>query len=122
MSAGQSSGSPENSRSANPSDISDRSSQARLVLEPITKDIGAIRDDIKEINNNRHDDVVKILIMFGGGFLILAAMVLTIYSKLDDKIATINDRTIKVDTKLEELIKRIPPSITAPVTTPPARR
>jgi hypothetical protein len=71
---------------------------------------------VSEIKDHRQSDFRWQFSVLGGGFLILAGMFITGYLRLEDKIIRLEDKignltsnSIRVDTKLEDLLQRIPP-------------
>jgi hypothetical protein len=95
--------------------------QARVIIDAIVdelkQDVREIRQDVREIKGYRHTDFLIYASMFAAGFIALAGMFIVGYLKLDDRIRVLNNTSIRVDTKLEDLLQRIPP-----VPTPPPRR
>jgi len=76
-----------------------------------------LKYDVKEIKSHRHSDFVFSISIFAGGFVLLATMLIVGYFKLEDRIQTLSNIIIRADTKLEDLLLRIPP-----IPTPPPRR
>jgi hypothetical protein len=101
-----------------PPDISAGTGHLRLIVQEL-------KDDIKEIKDNRHSDFIFHVNILGGGFLLLAGMIIASYllldsrmSKSDDRVNTLTNTSVRIETKLEDLLQRIPPVPTPP----PARR
>ena len=117
MSSSANAGGPTDPQSGNPTEISPNSGPARVIAEAIAKDITEIKSGVNDLKNNRRDDFIKLLMIYGAGFVFLAGMIVSSYLLLDNKISSVSDLGIRVDTKLEELIKRIPP-VQTPVPTP----
>lgn len=92
-----------------PPDISAGAGHLRLVVQEL-------KDDIRDIKSHRHSDFIVYVSMLAGGFLILAGMLIFGYFKLDDRISRSDDKinalattSVRIDTKLEDLLQRIPP-------------
>jgi hypothetical protein len=111
-----------------PPDVSVAAGQARLLIKAVENAVEELKKDVREIKSHQRTDLVNNAKMFAAGFLILAGMLIYGYFRLDDRltkmneildsrITTLNNIAIRVDTKLEDLLQRIPP-----VPTPPARR
>jgi hypothetical protein len=49
---------------------------------------------------------------FAAGFLILAGAKITAYLRLDDKISDMSKSQVRIETKLDDLIARLPPAPT----------
>jgi hypothetical protein len=47
---------------------------------------------------------------FAGGIILVVTLVLNVYSKLDDRIQTLSTTSTRTETKLDDLIARIPPT------------
>lgn len=97
-----------------PPDISSGSAHARAVVQEV-------KDDIREIKKDQKVDFRIVLGIFGAGFVILGTMLIVGYfrlddriTKLDDKISSLSTTLVRIDTKLEDLLARIPPTQTAP--------
>ena len=97
--------------------MSGGSGQTRLIVEAVKEGLSDVKRDIKDIKDYRQSDFKYIIGMFAAGFVLLAGMIFTVYMKIDDKLTTIIQSTIKTETKLDDLIQRIPPA-----QTPPPRR
>lgn len=83
--------------------------QTRLLIKAIEDSLKDLKDDVREIKSHRHSDFVFHITIFGAGFLILAGMLITGYLKLDERITNLTNVSIRIDTKLEDLLQRIPP-------------
>jgi hypothetical protein len=101
-----------------PPDLSANAGQARLVVN-LEDSIGEIKTDIKEIKSHRHSDFVWLVTVFAAGFLLLAGLFGFGYFRVDDKFERLTDKldkltasSIRADTKLEDLLQRIPPAVT----------
>jgi hypothetical protein len=81
--------------------------------------IREFRDDIREIKHDQKTDFRIIIGMFGAGFIAVAGMLIFGYFRVDDRIIKLEDRVnalsttlVRIDTKLEDLLARIPPTQT----------
>jgi hypothetical protein len=116
-----------------PPEFSAGAGHARLVVEEV-------KHDIRDIKSDQKTDFRIVVAMYGAGFLALAVGLLSGYMILDGKLEKLNDRmdrrtdalsikldtlsntAIRADTKLQDLLDRIPPTqIPAPAPAP-ARR
>jgi hypothetical protein len=91
--------------------------QTRLLIKAVEDAVKDLKDDVRDIKSHRHSDFVFHITIFAAGFVILAGMLITGYFKLDERISKLTDASTRVDTKLEDLLARIPP-----VQTPVPRR
>lgn len=115
-SATQDSSVPQQFANVLPPDIAG-AGQTRLLIKAVEDAVQGLKEDVRDIKSHRHSDFVFHICIFGGGFLVLAGMLITGYMKLDDRLMAITNTSIRAETKLEDLLQRIPP-----VPTPPARR
>jgi uncharacterized membrane protein YciS (DUF1049 family) len=90
-------------------------------VKAIEDSIGEIKAEIKEIKSHRHSDFVWLVTVFAAGFIALACLFGFGYFRIDDKFERLTDKidkltasSIRSDTKLEDLLQRIPPTITPP--------
>jgi hypothetical protein len=90
------------------------SGQTRLLISAIEGALKDLKDDVKDIKSHRHSDFVFHISLLGAGFILLAGMLIAGYFKLDDRISKIEDASTRIDTKLEDLLARIPP-VQAPI-------
>jgi hypothetical protein len=105
---GQESEIPRQFASVPPPDLAG-AGQTRLLIKAIEDAVKDLKDDVKDIKSHRHTDFVFHISIFAGGFLILAGMFIAGYLKLDERVTAITNISIRVDTKLEDLLQRIPP-------------
>lgn len=107
-----------------PADISQGNAQTRIIIAALENRLAGLdstmtilRSDVTEIRTSVHTDFRLLLFVFGGGFLILAGMLIAGYFRLEDKVSASTQAETRIDTRLEDLLLRIPP-----VATPVPRR
>jgi hypothetical protein len=83
----------------------------QAVVKSLEGSITDIKTDIRELKNNRHSDFVYLITVFAGGFIILAGLLGFGYFRLDDRIEKLTATSIRVETKLEDLLLRIPATV-----------
>ena len=101
-------------------DLSDQHKRASDKLDRVAElaaTVTHIKGEVSEVKAHARSDFRFILLIFGGAFIVLGGMILTSYLRLEDKAEALVTSTQRVDTKLGDLLSRIPP---AP--TPPQRR
>ena len=113
----QESAAPQSFANVHP-DLSQNAGQVRLVVKALEDSISEIKTDIKEIKSHRHSDFVWLVTVFAAGFLMLAGLFGFGYFRIDDKFDKLTDKidkltasSIRSDTKLEDLLQRIPPTV-----------
>jgi hypothetical protein len=115
--------------SARPEDIAEVPRQFANVMPDISGGAANVvvrefRDDIREIKRDQKADFRIVAGMLVAGVIIVVGMMLYAYFRIDDRITKLEDKVnvmsttlTRVDTKLEDLLARMPP-----VQTPPPRR
>ena len=92
----------------------------RLMIEAVKETVADLKADVKEIKNHRFTDFLWHIGVFAAGFLLLATMMIAGYFKIEDRMNEVSKTTTRIDTKLEDLLQRIPPTV-APLP-PPIKR
>lgn len=84
---------------------------------PATVIVREFRDDIREIKRDQKADFRIVISMFGAGVVVVVGMLIYGYFRIDDRITKLEDRVngmgttlTRIDTKLEDLLARIPPA------------
>lgn len=98
-------------------DMTAATAQARVVVEAVNDSISELKQDVREIKGYRFTDLVLHISALAAGFVLLAGMMIAAYFKLEDKISALSTKSTRIETKLEDLLARIPP-----VPSPPPRR
>lgn len=81
----------------------------RIIVEAVKETVAELKTDVKDIKGHRVSDTRWHLSIFGGGFIILAGMLITGYFKLNDRIENVETGLTRVETQLDDLLQRIPP-------------
>ncbi len=91
------------------------SGQTRLIIQAIEPTITELRNEMRDLRKTASNDFKWII----GGFILVGGMMIAGYFKLDDRISHLEDRfitisntTTKIDTQLQDLLARIPPTPT----------
>lgn len=81
----------------------------------LVSEVKSVRADVKEIRDYRYTDLLK----YGAALLALIGGFITIYLKIEDKFVRLEDRlreisttSTRIETKLDDLIQRLPPAPT----------
>jgi len=100
-------------------DISGEAGRTRARVQAVEDAVDEIKDNIREIKADQKTDFRIIIGMFSAGFLIVGGMLIFGYFRLDDRIGRSDDKinsltstTVRIETKLEDLLARIPPAQT----------
>jgi hypothetical protein len=99
---------------ANVTPLDSGTAQTRQIVEAVKASIADLASDVKDIRNYRYTDLLLHIGAFAGGIILVVTLVLNVYSKLDDKIQTLSTASTRMETKLDDLIARIPPVQTQP--------
>ena len=100
---------PANEMALTTPDISAGAGQLRIITTQLEASIREIRSDIKDIKEHRHSDFRWLITVFAAGFLALATMFIVGYLRIEDRIEPLSLSNAKIDTKLQDLLARIPP-------------
>jgi hypothetical protein len=95
----------------------------RAIQDALKDSIAELKREISETRTHSREDFHRLLYIFGAGFVAIAVLFAWGYSrledrfiavstKIDDKVDTLSNTVIKVDTKLGDLLERIPPAQT----------
>jgi hypothetical protein len=103
----QESGPPRETANVTPMDAG--SAQTRQIVEAVKASVAVLTSDVKEIRNYRYTDLLLHIGAFAAGIVLVVTMMVAAYFKLEDKLQTLSTATTRVDTKLEDLLLRIPP-------------
>jgi prefoldin subunit 5 len=108
--------------------ITSNAAQARILrdaLEQILREtVSELKTEVSTIKTQAHADFKNIIYIFGTGFLLLAGLAIGIYvetdehlssaaTRLEDHVNTVEKSLVKVETKLDDLLERVPPVPTA---------
>ncbi|HEY1981099.1 MAG TPA: hypothetical protein VGH13_13525 [Xanthobacteraceae bacterium] len=85
------------------------SAQTRQIVEAVRDTVSGLTSDVKAIRDYRYTDLLLHIGAFAAGIILVVTLILNVYSRLDDKIQTLSTLTTRADTKLEDLLQRIPP-------------
>jgi pheromone shutdown protein TraB len=83
----------------------------QAIVKSLEDSIAEIKTNVRELNSNRHTDFVYLITLFGAGFLLLAGILTAGYFRHDDKIEKLSHSNVRIETKLEDLLQRIPPTV-----------
>jgi hypothetical protein len=94
------------------------SGQTRLLIQAIEPTISDIRGEMRGLRDSAKTDFKWLI----GGFILIGGMVIAAYFRIDDRIAKLEDKfhilsisSAKIETKLDDLLQRIPPVVAPPV-------
>jgi hypothetical protein len=99
----------------------------RALQEGLRDSVTDLRREISELKRSTDGDYHRLLYIFGAGFIAIVVLFAWGYTRLEDRFITVSDKlsdqieslqntTVKVDTKLGDLLERIPPAVTRPPT------
>jgi hypothetical protein len=103
-----------------PPDMSGTAAQTRIIakevvqavessLNDVKTNIAEIKSDIKTIKDHRWTDFMWHIAALVACFAVIATAIVTSYFRLEDKIATLSTSNTRLETRLDDLIQRIPP-------------
>jgi len=97
--------------------VEDRLNTAFSKIERIPEmgsDIRHLLNDVNALKSDAKSDLRWLITIFGTGFLVLAGLLIYGYLRLDDRLSKTESLETKIDTKLEDLLQRIPPVVVPP--------
>ena len=74
--------------------------------------VATIKDRIGTVETNARSDHRFVLIIFGAGFLALGGMIISSYLMLSSQVRSIAISGQRIETRLDDLLARIPPAQT----------
>lgn len=105
----QDSGPPQTMASVPPTVIDGVSGHARILIDAVKEQVSDLKADVKVIKESRHSDLLWHIGVIGTATVIILGVVVSVYFRIDDKIHDLTISTTKIETKLDDLIQRIPP-------------
>jgi hypothetical protein len=107
---------PQSLPNVNPTDIG-VAGQTRVIVDAVKETVAELKADVRNIRDHRFTDMMWHIGALTAGVILLGGMMITLYFKIEDKIEAISNESTKVETKLEDLLQRVPPG-EAPSTAP----
>jgi hypothetical protein len=99
-----------------PPRIGTGSGEVRAIVSALEAEIRGIKGEISLLNRDRHSDFKFTMSVFAAGVVLLVGMLFFGFFKLDDRTNKVDDSlrkqenlSTRIDTKLEDLLARIPP-------------
>jgi hypothetical protein len=83
--------------------------QTRLIVEAVKESVADLKSDVKDIKGYRFGDLFKYLSALAAAIVLLGGMMIAVYFKIEDKIHVLSTASTRIETKLDDLIQRIPP-------------
>ena len=96
-------------QTANVSPMDAGTAQTRQIVEAVRGTVSDLSGEVKSIRDYRYTDLLLHIGAFATGIIIVVTLVLHLYSKLDDRIQALSTSSTRIETKLEDLLQRIPP-------------
>ena len=87
-------------------------------IPEIVSDVRHLQSDLNALKADAKSDFRWLITIFGAGFLLLAGFIIYGYFRLDDRLSKVESIGTRIDTKLEDLLLRIPPVVTPPSAQP----
>lgn len=86
--------------------------QTRLIVEAVKETVADLKSDVKELKSHRFTDLLWHVTALAATFILLGGMMVAAYFKIEDRLLDLTRASARVDTKLEDLLQRIPPAPT----------
>ena len=88
--------------------------QTRQIVDAVKASVASLHLEVKEIRDYRYTDLWRHLAAFAAGIVLIVGMMIAVYFKIEDKLQALSTTPTRLETKLDDLIARIPP-VQAPV-------
>jgi len=111
---------PQSLPSVNPSDVG-VAGQTRLIIEAVKETVSELKSDVRTIRDRRFADMLWHIGALAAAMVVLGGMMIATYFKIEDRLQELSTSLTRVETKLEDLLQRIPPVPTMPPSTTPKR-
>jgi hypothetical protein len=102
---------------ANVTPMDGGTAQTRQIVEAVKASVSELRQDVRDIKEYRYTDLWRQIGAFAAGIVFVVSAMVAAYLRLDDKLSSLSISNTRLETKLEDLLARIPP-----VPTPPPQR
>jgi hypothetical protein len=103
----QEAGPPKETANVTPMDSG--TTQTRIIVEAVKTTVATLESNVKEIRDYRYTDLWRHLAAFAAGIVLVVGMLITAYFKIEDKMQILSTASTRMETKLDDLIARIPP-------------
>lgn len=90
------------------------SGQTRLIIDAIRTDLSELRSEVRTVNDHQFADMLWHIGGLAAALVVLGGMMIAAYFKIEDRVQGLSTSVTRVETKLEDLLQRIPPVPTAP--------
>ena len=97
---------------ANVTPLDGGTNQTRMIVDAVKASVATLEGDVKAIRDYRYTDLLLHIGAFAGGIILVVTMMVAAYFRLDDKLSAVSTSNTKIETKLEDLLARIPPVAT----------
>jgi len=104
---------PQSLPSVNPSDLGG-AGQTRLIIEAVKETVSELKSDVRTIKDHRFADMLWHIGALVAALVVLGGMMIATYFKIEDRLQELSTSSTRMETKLEDLLQRIPPVPTAP--------
>ena len=105
----QDSGPPQAMANVVPVDIGGYAGQTRIIVDAVKDSVAELKADVKDIRSHRFSDLLWHIGALAATFALLGGMMIVAYMKIDERMRELSTASTRVETKLEDLLQRIPP-------------
>jgi hypothetical protein len=104
---------PQSLPSVNPSDVAG-AGQTRLIVEAVKETVSELKSDVRAIREHRFTDMLWHIGALAATLVILGGMMVATYFKVENRLQELSTSATRTETKLDDLLQRIPPVSTPP--------
>jgi hypothetical protein len=101
---------PSDETAVTPSLATEAAAYERIPIKALKDSLNEIKVDVRDVKDHRLTD----FIWHAGALIAFGTFVIALYFWIDDKVSALATASARVDTKLEDLLARIPPAPTPP--------
>jgi hypothetical protein len=86
--------------------------QTRLIVEAVKETVAELKTDVRAIKDHRFTDMLWHIAALAAAVVLLGGMMVAAYFKFEDRLQLLSTSSTRVETKLDDLLQRIPPTPT----------
>ena len=83
--------------------------QTRILVDAIKESVAELKSEVTKIRDHRVTDLLLQLGALAAGFIVLSGMMIAAYFKIEGRLHEFGTVSTRVETKLDDLMQRIPP-------------
>jgi len=85
------------------------SGHTRILIDAVKETVAELKTDVHEIRSHRFSDLLWHISGLVALAMVLGGMLIAGYFKIEDRLSNLSTTSTRIETKLDDLIARIPP-------------